>query len=734
MVDSWSRAPARRLLTQSSSEFVASTVARISVRPAAIAYTIRPGDRDGLLKAVGYACTEWGGGGQPIVPVSRRGRVAPLYEQQIGLLRPEAVIDYAGLTSDEATELARRWRTEIIPERSLAHHEPGAPVGVTAEPILSHRTLIVPRARAALAATVALGTLIPSQLEAWRATGIDVAEVSGPAELLEAQVDKPSPVSATRWDFSAFESQGFYAPVIVYTDIRLSMSLAVYFWNMRAAGWANGHHVLWLPLPALEDDAIAARLRELARGRQLQSQPDLLLNGSPNADLDRLAQRIGFAPMPPETPAVRFEFGAAAREAAATRPLTYMVRKIPAMFVFGERKVGRQIPVQVTVSRPTTQVEFENPFDFRRPGGLVRVDIADDYFRWPDTPGTARLVEPNATWSPYGLTLTFQPSKRFRLSLGVPDVPDVVRAFLGDSGWRWEPSDKGRYASALVESLANVSRARVVSSDELAVVRALVSLSRRKAEQILRNALSNTTDGESVVAATATLLPALVPRWRTAGEIAGDLSQRKDFTVTVLDALVERRLVRRAFRHNCTRCGLESAIPLDRVDDYVSCEGCRTMNALRGPAGSEPLLVYALTTLMDRVMDQDCLGHVLVEDWARTNRGLVWSFPGANLLGQSPSQREVDVIGVSRVEVVIAEVKDRSTGFDEVTVREFSQLGAAVRAGRLLFASLDVWGDSDQQRTRDRAAASFKGTVETIDARQLLDWLPTSAPPSPFRL
>lgn len=128
--------------------FVESSVARVVVRPGAIAYVIRPGDHAAFIKAVEYACSEWGGIGQPIMTLGNRLRAAPLYEQQIGVMEPEAVIDFAGLSRDDARKLGMRWKTRVVPERELAWHPPGAIVAIARDRTeLEARTIFTTRPR-----------------------------------------------------------------------------------------------------------------------------------------------------------------------------------------------------------------------------------------------------------------------------------------------------------------------------------------------------------------------------------------------------------------------------------------------------------------------------------------------------------------------------------------------------------------------------------------------------------
>lgn len=701
---------------EGSREYIASTVARVSVRPAAIAYVVRLGDREGFLRAVAYACTEWGGGGQPIVPIGRRLRVAPLYEDQVQFLRPEAVIDFADLDDAEVAALESRWDTKVFRQSHLKYFEPGAPVGITADTNLSHRTLFESPGRASLAMKVALGVLMDEQRSAWGATNIAFGYPETSLELVDSQVDKPSPVSATRWDFEAFESQAFYAPVTIFCWPTFTLSLANYFWNIRAAGWANGHHVLWLAPKALRDPGVAARLRELALARQLQSQPDLLLIGPIRVDLAALAEAAGFVEMDPGTKSLEVTFGAPARD-IGSKPLTYLTRRHPARFLFGERKVGRITPVQVTVAKPTTVIDFESPFEFRRRGGSVRVDVNDDYFRWPRSSATARLLNSDAYWTPYGLTVAYEPSQRYQVKLAVPDGAQVASAFLGEKGWTWSLSDKGRYAQALDDPAHR--RRPLITVGELALVRNLTSLSRKKAEQAMRAVLGTGAQADAVVEAAGNVLPALVPRWRTSGEIAGDVHVRREQVIDTLEDLVADRLVRRAFRFECPRCGLQSSVLLDRADDHIPCEGCGSTSTLRGPAGSEPPMVYSVSTLLDRVMDQDCLGHLLVEAWVRTHRDAVWSVPGANLSSRG-TDREMDLLAISRAQLIVAEVKNSASGFSEPAVDGAAGLARDLGAGRLVLATLDRWPQEDAAAARSRAAATFAGDLDILSADDLI--------------
>ena len=222
-------------------------------------------------------------------------------------------------------------------------------------------------------------------------------------------------------------------------------------------------------------------------------------------------------------------------------------------------------------------------------------------------------------------------------------------------------------------------------------------------------------------------LPGLAPRWMTAGEIAsvhGQLGNglHVDPIKEVLGRLVRAGLVYRAFRFDCPVCGIRSHIPFDRSGDAVRCEGCRTTHTLLGPKGDEPRLAYALNALLDRVMDQDCIGHLLVQMWAERNRGVLWSVPGAILRphgGAGPS-REVDLFGISRSAVVISEVKDRAAAYVPNEVDKAVRGAVQAGAGMLLVAALDSWSDALKARVA-RRSKGFSGEVVFLGAADLLD-------------
>lgn len=77
--------------------YLGEEVVELSVRPKRAAYLVRTGSRPQFRTAVEHACSRWGGLQEPIVPVSRRGRVAPLWAQIVKLVSPDIVFDVAEL-------------------------------------------------------------------------------------------------------------------------------------------------------------------------------------------------------------------------------------------------------------------------------------------------------------------------------------------------------------------------------------------------------------------------------------------------------------------------------------------------------------------------------------------------------------------------------------------------------------------------------------------------------------
>lgn len=690
--------------------FVAASVARVTLRPPAIAYAVRGSDRAGVLRAIAYAGTEWGGIGQPIITVGRGARLRSLDREVLKIVRPEAIIDYALLSEQEASRLTALSGARVIPERTLDCDEPGAAAGATVDPAsLRARTLFVASDGAPLVEKAALGVLLQAQDVYWRSTGVAVAERESHLELLEGQLDAPSPLSMTRRDYAAYETESFYAPIVVYAAVGLSIARVNYFWNVRALGAPNGLPVVWLPPAALYDATVAARLRTLVLGRPIQVQPDVLLSGPDDAELRRSGAALGLVEWDPTTAPRRINLDPRRPRDLEREPLSFAVNLSPVPFLIGQRTVGAPFSVPLTVARPRTTVDFPSPLSFHRPVGRITVGIDEEHFRWPRTPAVARLIHPEGRWTTYGLTMSYTIGPRYRIDLGVPEPSAVASALLAERGWAWTLSDKGRYAEALVASVERTRRP-FLDETELVIVRALTSLSRKKAEQALRAVLRAGTAAASAAEAVMDMLPALVPRWRTAGEIASDVSRTSAEIRSVLVGLIDAGFVRRAYRFRCPKCGVQSTIPLERAANRVQCDGCGHRSVLRGPASEEPVFVYGISSLLDLAMDQDCLGHVHAAQWLTRTASLLWAVPGAELSHASAPAREIDVLGLSRTELVVSEVKNRTTGFSGREVQKAVEVAEAVGASTLALMSLERFPAGDRSAV-ERLARGYQGRL-----------------------
>lgn len=704
----------------STFRFLGQALAKLNVRPRRLAYLVRAGNREDFVKAVRYATTEWGGQGHPIVPVSADGRIAPLWFQVCELLEPEVFIDYAGIGERLRGRLQERLSASTVDESSFHYQEPGIHCMVSIAPQslrgLTVRTCLpVP----SLLQQVALGVIPDDQIDLWRETGAAYVPAEQAIDLIDAQVDGASPIGLTVRQFPAYQaSNSFGDHVIVFCEERIGLRGATYFWNMRACTVPSMGltAVLFMSPEMLRTPQARARLQELCL-RKTMSRPDLFLVGSKPDMLRRLASRAGFVELKSKKIS-RAIYGPKRRD-LAEEPLSYMVNVHPGSLLFGKRLGGRRANVSLAVTQPSMTVQCPSPVQFNhRVSGYLRVDIQEvPQLDWPKRASVARLIHDHAEFTSHGLSLVSSPSGVYRFDLRVPSAPEVCNAALQEKGWAWSLSDKGRYAQALVPEPNGMARvAPLASRFALDVVKTLASLSGRKAQQLLARV------GKALSAPERELLLSRVAaiagsRWLTANEIASELSTRKARVLSLLAELTSHELVRRGFRFDCPVCGLRTVLVLAEVEDLVSCPGCGQRTAVLGPREEEPLMVYSLNSLLDRAVDQDCVGHLIAMDSVmRTNEG-AWMVPGADLRSAS-GQREVDLLGVSAADLIVGEVKP-AQAFTNRTIRDVVALAGALSASVLVLASLDAWTDS-RKKMALTAAATAGIRLHVLDAYTLL--------------
>lgn len=264
---------------QGTSNVIGARTVRVAVRPTRCAYLVRPGSRADILAAMAFASTEWGGYTHPIIPAGRAWGHA--YAMAVAeAVRPDYLIDFSG-GSTEGYDVARHLGAHHSDSRSLLHWRHGLnPLAVVGNELRA-RTMFEPRRSSRLAEVAALGLLDPDQRGDWVRTGCDIRPIADHLDLLDGQLDVPSPLWAGRLQFETYSAQVWFGgPLIVYVGA-MEARRAIGFWNTRAMvaplGGPRGTDVVWLPRPALRDGAVLQRIVE--RCLASATDPDLVLVG-----------------------------------------------------------------------------------------------------------------------------------------------------------------------------------------------------------------------------------------------------------------------------------------------------------------------------------------------------------------------------------------------------------------------------------------------------------------------
>lgn len=692
----------------SPQEFLGQATAQANIRPRRLAYLVKAGDAESLRAAIEYATSEWGGMGHPIVPVYAGGR-AP-WMSLLEDLFPEAVIDFSGA---DPRFLERHQDKYGIPFLSYDNLQQFAEPGVHAVAALapgSLRGLSIPLATHQLRSQVSLGIIRDSDLELWETTGGQFFPSVSPQGEFFAQLDLRSPIGLTTNDFPGYEvAWRIGDPVVVQVVGPGSLRQMISFWNWRAMAvpvW--GLERLILTSADTVNAPVAAKLRDWCI-RKTPGIPDLFLVGPDKEVLLDMGRRLGFE----DSQATRIEarwLDSRPRDPNA-EPLSFMANvRFPTS---PERLGGRRVDLAFPVIRPRTRLRIESPVPLRPYAGNIRLDLQQaEALRWPQSPAVAKAIHAEAEFTRHGLSWTVSPERRYELEVAIPTGAEICTAYLGDKGWTWGPSDKGRYAGALAPVESEARREVLARRTNWDIITALMPSGPG------HESTSQAAENEPLGEASREVRVAGGP-WKTAQVLSAELGGGFGLTRVLesLQELTREHLVRRAFRVICETCGLRLVIPLGEEGESFNCPGCGSSNTFFGEEGREPQFAYALNTLLERALNQGCASHLLVQRVAGSELALEWSVPGANVTRADGTMKEVDLLGVSRTEVVVGEVKTSLALLPEACA-ERAQLCRDLGASHLVLATLEEW-TQDARKTAEQAAKDAGVKVRLLGGSDL---------------
>lgn len=677
--------------------FVSTAAARVVLRPRKIAYLVQRGHIDRLEEVIEYASTEWGGQGQLIVPVHEGGVLPELYWETLLAVRPEVFIDFAestGLPDD----LRNRLGADVV---RIAHlrqgmTEPGANLLCAVQPPVIYPGSATygpepvwhsPKGTS-LIDLISLGRVSDDHVTLWRQRGYGPAGPPSAADVLLAQANGTSLI-ARSFDGCGYQRiEGWIGGLYLFIYSDLDFDDATNFWNLRAAAPPKGGIYVYFCSPdALSDQRVRQAIEHSVVMKE-PSKPDLFVSTDQPAQVEKTFREWGWK----KSGGKRYTVSHRRREGRdlSSEPIRYALNELVDLHMRNPREEGVHTVVSLTLESPKTIVRSTSPINFAEQwGGFLSFEIHDvPRWSWPDGGAAAQLVHPDAKFRNGGLALVTVPSDHYQFEFSIPDPQQMLFAHLRELGYEAAVSDKGRYAGAVKQFIGGLEYCNIFRDPTVqTILGALCSPNRKRFAQHVVRDLGGSLSVEDIAARLADV-PFEEERWRSLGEVASELKVQERKLEPAFRALVDRRLARRAIRHQCQVCGLRQQILLERATDHFACAGCGHVSLVGGRIGID--IVCALNPLVDRAWDQGALQHLITLSSIHEKLPLLIGHPGLVLKNQDETV-EVDCVGVSGRWLIAGEVKATCQAFDDDEVERMIRIADGLRADWIVLSAFDDW-------------------------------------------
>jgi hypothetical protein len=477
---------------------------------------------------------------------------------------------------------------------------------------------------------------------------------------------------------------------------RPSFDALVNFWNFRARSLtrAHGSPVIGLPREALgHPEQLGALTRWLFRHPSMRLTPDMLV-ACPSDLFDETRAALAAVPFSEDTDdRIREQVGVG------------FTPNDPPTFLFTRATVGGPLirgiasNARVAFASGRSSLALPAPESFKaRTLNHTRLVFRNLPLPLPVTPSVAKTVHRDAQASD-GVMLLTTAAEEWNLDIRLPTSGEALAAWISDHGFRFERSQDGHDADALLARLGSLDALDVLADQtRVAVLDALTPRNRDKLAAALvseaREEAGVELDAEALVARLSDVGLFLEVETRTAADIASTIGTgtRKRDVLERLPALVEAGFVRRAREVRCRRCRFRMHLQLSELDERVRCRACGedvVLPVVDESGAKEPDAFYQLDGLMARIMDQDILPVLLTLRATRPPAGsteLFFAWPGVEVSKGDRPKFDIDLVvshgtnvdGTSNVWCI--EVKKTATSIGETQLRRLLEVAAELEA------------------------------------------------------
>ncbi len=706
-------------------DYLGQEQVRVTVAPQRVGYIVRPGDREGMHRALSAATRRWGGITEPILPIGDDGSVAPLDMRVAETLAPDFLV-----AVDDDRDLDIRSRAagnSVVPWSMFGRPDDSWP------PRWCHPAKVESSGDAMLVA-VANGPLrdlagsgAPDPSNGWNFfQRPDVRqepyldEERLPDQAYRSQLARNTPLWATLRGVKEQPKGTLFAPPVpglIWFAEPDSIDDVVGFWNARALialMFPNPVAVL-LP-PAIEpwlkfEDQVAYEL--YMAGFLRRCRPDTAIYSCSVATerLRELAAHLGLLDITDGFPYIDTYPTGERDENDLEAPLCATVGLDPTPWLTYPRSYGVGVQQLVQVFRRRTTIDTPWPVTFSPRGeGVVRTSVSQfAYLEVPRRPAVARAFKSDAYWQPG----EHQPVLSFPAPLGPPTVSaslhvptnvEVLKLAPSASRARYKLSDKGKYGVALLERVPEIAKL-IDQPEKIRWIRQLANASTSAfTKRLEKIGIDSVLAGKIIdLAQQHFALP-----FRSVSELVSE--EQAAETTDLFERLTSVGLMYRGLALRCGTCLVQSFVELSATGARPTCPGCGAdaSYVIDQRRKSGVSVHYRLNALLDRAANGGVLptlaaaGHL---EQATAERGVevMHLVPGADVYVEDQHIGEIDILGFLGQEVVAGEVKTSAEDFTPEQIDKDLKIAVAVGADVYVVASTGAIGQAQRAVAREKA-------------------------------